>query len=246
MLKAFERTFRVYGSLAPFTIVFGVFVLASLLLLPWVSSYINGGAGFVRFSSLLYDITLPQLAVFLLAGVTSILFLAVFISLVMTTIKMLETLDYFGVRKILSVFPTYISRIFMFLVFLCVLSVGIGILLDLFGMSKLITQLVLMAIWVPFMFVPQILILEDYTISRAMEDSFAFLKRSPSSFVIYLVTGVVLLAVVTGIETALGQFLSWEHKILSLVLVSMFILPFLQVLATELYILRYPLHHHAG
>lgn len=243
MVKAFERTLKVYGSIAPFTIVFGVFVLASLLLLPWVSSYINGGAGFVRFSSLVYDITLPQFMVFILAGITSILFLAVFISLIMTTIKMLETLDYFGVRKIFSIFPTYISRIFLFLVFLCVLSVGIGIILDLFGISKIITQLVLAAIWVPFLFVPQILILEDYTISRAIEDSFAFLKKSPLSFVTYIVTGVAMLGAVTVLETWLGQTFAWEHKILSLVLVSMFVLPFLQVLATELYILRYSLHH---
>jgi hypothetical protein len=244
--KAFERTFKVYKNIIPFTVVFGIFVLASLLLLPWVSSYVNAGAGFIRFSSLIYDVTIPQLAVFLLAGFTSLLFLAVFISLIMTTIKMLETLDIFGVRKILSIFPTYVSRVLMLLLFLSVFSIGIGIMLDLFSVPKFIVQVILIGIWLPFLFAPQILVLEDFSISRAIEDSFLFLKRSPSSFIAYIFVATLLLAVVTAIETTLSQFMFWESKIISLVLVSMFVLPFLQVLATELYILRYPLQHSAS
>lgn len=246
MQKAFSRAFRVYSAIAPMSLFFGVFVLASLLLMPLVSSYLVGGGGFIRFSSLLYDMTFIQCVLLLLVGFVSLLFLSVFVSLMMTAVKMVETLDRVGVNKILSSFQKYVTRLFTLLLFFTVLSIGAGVLLELFEVPHFITQVLLAGFWIPFIFAPQILVLEDYSASRAIADSVNFLRRSPSSFIVYLVTGLVLIFAVLCLEFALSSVFTWEHKILSSVLVSLLVLPFLQVLATELYILRYPLaHHHA-
>lgn len=241
--KAFNRSLKVYSSIFKLTMGFSILILASMTLLPLVSSYLNVGSAFLRFSSILYDMTMFQAAVFVVVGFISVLFLSIFLSAIITTIKLKETLDHFRFEKVWRAFPDYVSRMFLMLLFLCIVSVALGVFLEAFGTPRVAIQLILAGVWLPFVFAPQILILEDLGVGEALSDSLNFVKRAPVQLLAYLATGVLLLLALAALEFSLSFLFTWEHKLLSIIIVSIGVLPFLQVLATELYIMRYPLHH---
>lgn len=243
MHDVFSKTNKVYLSTLSLIVGFSVFILFSLALMPLLSSYVNVGGGFVRFSSFYLDITPVQAVVFLLIGLVSLLSLAIFLSALISIVKLRETLDHFGYSKVAGVFKKYVIRVFVFLLFLSILSIASGTILDYFGVTKLLIQLIIFALWLPLLFTPQILILENLGINEAIKDSVRFMVQSPLSLVAYVMTGFLFLLALTIIETGLGQYFVWEHKLFSIVLVSVFVLPYLQMFATELYVRRYPVAH---
>jgi len=241
--KAFDRSINIYSSIFPLTLGFSIFIFCSIVLLPLVSSYLNVGSAFLRFSSILYDMTIFQATLFILVGILSLMFLSLFLAAIITTIKMKETMDHFRFVKVWSAFPDYVLRMFFMLLLLSVVSIGIGVLLEAATVPRALIQLVLACVWLPFVFAPQILILEDLGVIEALGDSYNFVRKSLKELAAYIVLGLVLLFLLAMLEFGLSAFFTWQHKLLSIVIVSIGILPFLQVFATELYLMRYPLQH---
>jgi len=242
--KAFDRSIKVYSSIFPLTLGFSIFIFCALVLLPLVSAYVNLGSAFIRFSSILYDMTLVQAVLFTLVGLVSLAFLSLFLSSIITTIKLKETMDHFRFKKVWDAFPEYVARMFFLLLFLSVISLLVGTFLESASVSRVIIQLIIAVVWIPFIFSPQILILEDLGVAEALGDSLSFVKRSMKALLAYLALGLLLLLLLATLEYGLSFYFSWQHKFLSIIIVSIGILPFLQVFATELYLMRYPLQHN--
>jgi hypothetical protein len=120
------------------------------------------------------------------------------------------------------------------------ISMLLGTFLDFLAVPRIIIHLILFCIWLPFIFTPQVLIIEDFNITKSMDDALKFVKKRPVSLVLYIFLGFIFLFLLALIETMLGMHFIWEHKIISIIIVSLFILPYLQMFATELYIERYP------
>jgi hypothetical protein len=239
--KVFRKSFAIYGETFELTIFFSIFVFLSLILLPLLSSYVASGAGFVRFSSLYTsDISIIQLIIFCLVGFVSLLCLSIFLSAQICVTKLKETLDHARFNRVVNTFPKYVLKILTFLLLMTVLSLVIGTTLSLVSVPNPIIQLVILCMWLPLIFAPQILVLEDLGLGAALVDSIEFISRSPLSLVAYIALGFVMLLVLSLVEAILGNFMFWEHKLLGVVITSLFILPFLQIFATELYIVRYP------
>ena len=128
--KAFARSINVYSSIFNLTLGFSIFIFCSLTLLPLVSSYLNLGSAFLRFSSIIYDMTFFQAVIFILVGLISLAFLSLFLSAIITTIKLKETLDHFRFKKVWNAFPAYVARMFFLLLLLSVVSIAIGTFLE--------------------------------------------------------------------------------------------------------------------
>jgi hypothetical protein len=124
---------------------------------------------------------------------------------------------------------------------MAVVSITAGVILDFSLVPRMITHIILAALWLPLVFAPQVIVLEGYGPGKAIVDSVTFVKRSPGSLVRYISVGFIALLAVTLLETFLGRIFIWEHRIVSLILVSIIILPFLQIYASELYLRRYGL-----
>ena len=100
-------------------------------------------------------------------------------------------------------------------------------------------ELVLFVFWALFIFTPQVLIVEDFNLIESMKDSVKFIRKYPLALVLYFSLGIILLFILLLVETLLGQYFIWEHKLISIVILSLFVLPFLQMFATQLYLRRY-------
>lgn len=243
MEGAFSRASKIYLTSLNLVIGFGIFIVLSLALMPLISSYINVGGGFIRFSSLYLDLTPAQALIFVGISILSLLLLSIFLSAIISIVKLRETLDHVGFAKVAALFKKYVLRVFMFLLFLSILSIAVGTILDFAGVHRLLTHVIIFVLWLPFIFTPQILVLEDFGINESIIDSIKFIKNSPMSLILYLVFGLILLLIFTIIETGLGRYFVWEHKIVSIIFISMVVLPYLQMFATELYLKRYPISH---
>jgi hypothetical protein len=173
----------------------------------------------------------------------SLLCMAFFISALVSVVKLKETLDNVKFSKAVATFPKYVIKVFSWLLIFSAVSIAIGVLLDFAGAPSMLTHFILFLIWLPFIFTPQVLIIEDFGITESLSDSFRFVKKAPVALAAYLVAGFVFLILLTALETILGQYFVWEHKIFSIVILYVFVLPYLMMFATQLYIKRYPVSH---
>ena len=239
MFSVFKRTIKVYVGTLNLVALFSLFILFSLLLMPLLSTYVDVGAGFIRFSSILYDMNALQALVFLLVSLASILLLSFFIASLVSVVKLKETLDSVAFSRVISTFGKYVLRVFYFLIIMGVISVLIGLIFNLLNIPDFVTQLALLVFWASFIFTPQILVIEDFNLINSMKDAFNFIKKQPLALVYYFTLGVVLVFLLLLLEVWLGQYFAWQHKIISIIILSLVVLPFLQMYATELYVRRY-------
>ncbi|RLG21608.1 hypothetical protein DRN74_01760 [Candidatus Micrarchaeota archaeon] len=243
MQLALKKSIKMYLDSFGIIAGFSIFALCSLILIPLIASYIDLGSGFIRYSSLYLDINTVQATVFLFVGIISLLFMAFFMSSIITTVKLKETLDHVGFTKVLHSFYSYVLRIFSLLVFLGIATAGIGVLFTYLQLPNAALQLIIFAIWLPFIFVPQIVILDDFSITKAIKDSFNFIVNNPKPTLFYFIVGFALMLILAVIEVLLGHLFIWEHKLITIFLLSLGVLPFMLIFTTELYLSRYPLSH---
>jgi len=239
MFSILKRTMKVYLSTLNLVTLFSLFILLSLFLMPLVSTYVNAGAGFIRFSSLMHDMNAFQAVIFLLVSIASTLLLSFFIAALVSVVKLKETLDHVAFTRVINTFGKYIFKVFVFLIIMGFVSIAIGLISSLIGLPNFVIQLILLVFWGLFLFTPPILIIEDLNLVDSMADAYKFVKNQPMKLVYYFASGVVLLFALVVIETWLGQFFIWQHKIISIILLSLIVLPFLQMYSTELYLRRY-------
>jgi len=241
MRMPIQRALTKYIENIDKVILFSIFIILTLSLSFVMSSFISAGSGFIRFTSIYADLTIPQVIIMLGVSLVSIILISIFLSALISTIKLQETLDQVTYKKVTSVFKKYVLQMTMFLILLTVISIAIGTFLTYIGTPTVITQAVILILWVLFIFTPQIIVLEDFGVIESLKDSLSFIERNPIPLAKYIVVGFILMFLLTLIEVFLGQFFIWAHQIITVVLVSILVLPFLQIYATELYLKRYPL-----
>ncbi|GEM_PF-2538075 len=242
-MDVFAKTNSIYLSTLNLVVGFSVFILFALLLLPIVSSYINVGGGFIRFSSLYLDITPIEAIAFAIVGLLSIISLSIFITALISIVKLKETMDHFGYKKVIATFKKHAKDVFYFMFIWTVISALVGTILSAAGTPLWVSQLLIFLIWLPALFTPQIMVLEDYNLSKALRDSLEFTQKHPNGVLMYLGTGIGLVFLATVIEWIFGNVFVWEHKIIGLLFVALFVVPYLQMLATVIYVQRYHLSH---
>lgn len=241
MSKPINRTLEKYIENLDKVGFFGIFVILTLVLSLIISSFISTGAGFIRFSSIYADLTLIQLLILLSTGIISILLIGVFLSGLISTIKLQETLDHVTYHRVMKTFKTHVWKICGYLIILTLSSVTLGTILSYLRAPTILIHIIILIPWILFIFTPQVAVIENFGIQGSMKDALKFIKDNPLPLTKYLALGFILMFLLVILEAGLGQYFIWKHKILALILVSFIVLPLLQIYATELYLKRYPL-----
>ncbi len=241
MLKQLKKTWNKYIENIDKVTFFAIFIILTLALSPILSSFTSVGSAFIRFTSIYADLTTIQILILGGIGTASIVFIGMFLSGLISLIKLQETLDYVTYRRVMATFKKHITKISLFLAILTLTSLAIGTTLSYLGTPQIITHLIILVLWITFTFTPQVAVIENFGVTGSMKDAVTFIKDHPIPLVKYIVLGFILMFILVIIEAMLGQVLIWEHRIVSILLVSLVILPILQIYATELYLKRYPL-----
>ncbi|MEM3411970.1 MAG: hypothetical protein QW735_01440 [archaeon] len=236
-----QKSFEYYLKNLDVIFVFSFAVLYSLTLLPFIESYVTIGSGFIRFSSIYLDFSLISGIVIAFFTILTPFFLAAFCAAMISIVKLQETYDHVGFARVLKFFQKYLKDLFIFFLFIILLTISVGVFLTYLHVPYFFTQLIIFLLWLPLLFAPQIMVMDDFGLEKTLKDSLTFFLSSPIYYLKYLVVGLVLLFLAAVFEVFLGFYFVWEHKIFSLLLTAFFIVPFLQIYASVLYLNRYPI-----
>ena len=156
----------------------------------------------------------------------------------------------FSVRKNLSplklqfylheMIKKFALRLFAFFVFYCLLLFLLMSALLAVGISLLLANIILLAVSLLLMFVPQAVVIEEEGLRHALSSNFEFLFKTPKSFAIIAIIGAVFLSLLQLFEFALAQF-TMIAPYISLLIALVFIFPFLEIMKTYLYMMKFDL-----
>lgn len=156
----------------------------------------------------------------------------------------------FGVRKELTGVRAekYISellhgiafRLAVFFLLFTLISILIAFILLLLKVNLVAIAAVLFVLTVPFMFMPQVIVIEELPIFEAMAESLDFSKRNWKFHLSVLVLGSLLLAVLLAVEYLIDVLLPnlFLGRIAALLLGLLFVVPFIESMKTYFYLLK--------
>jgi len=237
-LREYRENFRVALS-------FGLLlVFVPVLLLEFFQSqniFFSSGAFFAEYALASPTVMIPEIILIIFFYVLYSLFVSLMV---------------FGVRKNLSkvrveyylseMLKKFSTKIFIFFLASSTLLFAIGlILISVFdpAISVIIASLVLLALSLAFLFVPQAIVIDEVGVVDAVHESFDFIKKYPGSFFRVVMAGTVLIALVLLVEFVL-DFLVLEFlpgRFVSAFLLLVFVVPFLEAMKTYVYLLKFDL-----
>lgn len=223
-----------YASNIKLSIAFGILLIFIIFLMQFSNIYVSSGSVFIEYN-LLAQNPFALIAEFI-AIIVALAMFSVFLTLIIFAVKndlsatkktyyLMEKLQKFGVK----IFTFY-------LVFIIALAV-LGTLLISAGLPLSITTLVLLAISLPFVFVPQSIVVDESGIANSILYAAEFINAHFFAYLSVLVIGAALVAGMQLIEFAFDTlFLS--GRFVSLLLMLIVIVPLLEVLKTGVYVTK--------
>jgi hypothetical protein len=228
--KANFKTALVFALLLVFVPVFSSFP----------NIFISSGSLFMDYNVL----SVPPEMLLAEAGLTALflLFYSFFLSIII-----------FSVRKGLSklklqlylheMIQKFTLRIFAFYILFCLLAFLFVSAMLLLGIHILLASLILLIAAFLLMFVPQAVVIDEEGLRHALSTNFDFLLKRPLDFFKIAFVGAVLLALLQLLEFGLAQ-ITLLAPYISLFLALVFILPFLEIMKTYLYLMKIDLIKH--
>ncbi len=201
------------------------------------------GGIFVRSASVLQNLNPLTTLLIVVAVFLSTLFLSFAMVAINVIVKHSRTLSGIG-KEVLKGLENYTGLVFATLILYTAIIVLVGMLTQSTGYSALITAIVGLALAPFFFYAPASIVIDDSKMLRAFKKSAIFFVRRFDYFLLWLVVGIALISVFDFIFTLIGGqgALGIEASSIALLIFnSLFIIPFLVVLQSELYMKRFPL-----
>jgi len=218
--------------------------LAFLLLLVFIfpiseffSSFVSSGTLFLDYNFLKSDIMI--LGSLLVVAVVFLFFYS-----------LLQTLLIFAVRRDLSAVKVdyylreqmqkFTGKIMVFNVLYAVIASWIAGLLILFGVLPVLVAFLLLLASLPFLFLPQAIVIDEHKLTASLRSSIGFMQENPKYVIAVIGIGFLLVFLVSLIEFAIDSVVLLGNYV-TLILTLIFVIPFLEVLKTNLYMSKFGL-----
>ncbi len=216
----------------PFIIAFVIPLFASL------PTYNDAGAIFIRTASIFTNLNVVSTSVIAIAVFFSLLFLSFSIVAINVIVKHSRV----GIRikdEVIKGMEKYTSKVFVLLLAYTAVVMVVGVLSYVYDLTAIPEYAAALALTPLLFYAPASIVIDDYGISRAVKASARFFVRRFDYFLLWLAIAIVLVTLFDFVFIEIsGTSLS---RYAMLVFNSLFILPFLVVLQSELYMKRFPL-----
>ncbi|MCK4884246.1 MAG: hypothetical protein KAS30_05215 [Candidatus Diapherotrites archaeon] len=236
-MKLIKFAFASYKKNVKIVGLFAILILFAAPITALASSYFSLGGQFIRFSNVDFDLNLIDFA-----GTMGFFLISTFLFSIALTLLITVVKSQFAVTQISSAIIEEIdsnyAQVFLFFVAFSVLSLLIGSVFTKAEIPYFIASMLTFLVWMPFVFTPQAIIIGDMNVVEAMVDSAKFVKTKADLAVLWFAVGFVLLSIVAVFEALLYNFVFFM-PVVSFVVVTVFVLPFLEVLKTEIYLSKY-------
>jgi hypothetical protein len=199
-------------------------------------TYSDLGAIFLRTASIYLNLNLIDIAVV----VISVLFSLIFLSFAIVAINVIVKHSRTRTRVLFDDTATteiYTGRVFIVLLLFTFILMVVNAATYGSRYSGIITAIAGLLLTPLFFYAPASIVIDDRRIARALRASVAFFARRFDYFLLWLVIAIVLLSVVDLIFVAASGTLLSRYVVL--IIDSLFVLPFLVVVQSEMYMKRF-------
>lgn len=174
--------------------------------------------------------------------IAMLLFLAMYAVLVSLTVLAVRRnysvvkIQYY-LREMLQKFFLKLYSFYFFLTLFFVLFAYLSVYL---GIPLLVTNVIMLLVSLLFLFVPQVVVIEEEKLRHAIFSNVEFTLSHPREFLTVLAISALLLWVIPYVEFVLDQYFL-IGRFISLILIFIFVIPFIEILKTWLYMMKFDL-----
>ena len=240
-----EKTSEVYKEKISLVLLFSIpFLIAfSIPLFAPLPTYMSAGAIFLRSASIFVNgnISILGLSVITISTIFSLLFLSFAFALISILVKSKRTHSSVGLRVFKNI-ESYISSVFTIFLIYTLILVAVNMLGYSFGASSLLTAIVGFFLFALLFYAPSAVVVDDKKVWRAIKDSARLVLHEPQYFLLGMVLITISVSVIDALSIALfGTGLS---EYVTLILNSLFIVPYFVIFQAEAYMERFKLLRH--
>ena len=219
-------------------ILFSALSLIIAVVIPLFSpfpTYLDLGSTFLRTASVYTNLNAFNIVIIMASTLFSLLFLSFAIVMINLIIKYRKTRVRIG-TDVIAALEKYTGNVFFVLFLFTFILMFVNVISYNTNYSALLTAIVGIALTPLFFYAPSSIVIDERNFIRAIKSSILFIVKRFDYFLLWLVIAIVLLTITDLIFMPLGPVLSGY---ILLIFDSIFILPFLLVLQSEMYINRF-------
>lgn len=191
----------------------------------------------MRFGSVPSDeMTQSNMAIIVIFSLASLFLVSFALVAINIVIKSQRTLTQIR-TEVLQGIEKYTFSVFWLLLTFELLYLVINMFLFDFGLHRILGTLVTFLLSLPIFFAPAAIVIDELSPNSAVRMSLSVLKMRFMYFLLWIVIGVVALAVLDGLLLAIIPHTLAEYAVL--IINSVVVLPFLVVLQTQIYLSKY-------
>lgn len=234
-LDLVQESFRQYLYNIKASLAFGLTLIFVLIFTMFNNMATSTGSIFLEYG--ISNIDLVSLAIEIIAILAFLLFYAMFLTVIVFSIR--NSLSFLKVNYYLrEMIQKFTLRLFLFYVFYFGAILAIAQIMMFFNISLLFTNAILLIISIAFLFVPQSVVIDEEGLRNAFLNNFEFIAKNPKHVLLVLVLGMFLLALVSVVEY-LFDAIFLMGRFVSLFIVIVFIMPFLEALKSCMYMFKF-------
>ncbi|MFH0955378.1 MAG: hypothetical protein V1777_04715 [Candidatus Micrarchaeota archaeon] len=233
LYKALQQYRQQFVTVLVFLLL-GIFV-GGFLFFP--NFFLSSGTAFLEyqlFPASAFSWALELAAILLFLGFLSV-FLSVMIFAVRQDLAKVK-FDQYLQEKI----PKFSLEMFEFFLVFSIVSFGAGVLLEGIGFPSIIVAFLLLVLSLLLFFVPQSIVIDEVGWVEGIEQSIHFLFKFSGLALFVIAIGLVLVALLPFVELFFDQF-QFLGRFVSLFLLLLIVLPFLEILKSVAYLTKYEL-----
>ncbi len=219
-------------------ILFSSLSLIIAFVIPLLSSfptYLDVGSTFLRTASVYTNLNIFNIIVIISSTLFSLLFLSFAIVMINIIIKYRKTRVRIG-TEVISALEKYTGNVFLVLFLFTTILMFVNIISYNSNVSALLTAITGLALTPFFFYAPSSIVIDERNFARSLKSSILFISKRFDYLLLWIAIAIILLTAADLVFMPFGPNLSGY---ILLVFDSVFVLPFLLILQSEMYINRF-------
>ncbi|HIH19924.1 TPA: hypothetical protein HA244_01510 [Candidatus Micrarchaeota archaeon] len=237
--KVLEHAWVAYSKNLKLISAFSIPFLIAFPLSFLLPNFVAMSAAFLRIGSVKLDLGVLDVLIIVLAFIASLVFFSFAVAAINVVIRSQRTLNRLTSRDMEAIERATVNLFFILLTAFAAI-VGFSLLLFENGIDVFWSGVFSLVVSSMVLFAPQAVVIEDASLSGAVAKSVLLIRRKPGFFLLFVVFAAVLFLINTWVFLELSKGL-WFARFVSLIVQSLLILPFLEVLKTQIYLSKYAL-----
>ncbi len=236
-LSLIQQVFRQYKENLKLSLSFSILLVFIFFFLRFSNIALLNGTLFFDYS--FAPLGLEVIVAEMLAGFVFIAMYSILLTLLLLAVR--NDLSHIKVRFYLrEMVQKFFVTVFLYFVLLSVLFVALVTIGVWFSLPLIWINLILLILSLSLIFVPQSLVVDEKPISESIQSNWYVIRSHPMDFLLVVVISMVAVGILPLIEAGVDYFV-YAGRYVTVLLMFVVIIPFIEILKTILYMNRFEL-----